>query len=72
MLDLSDARAVFAAFLAENSHKRSTLDASLMHVVEWAYNHAYAEGFADGKVAAIKEIKGEDTPWLPKAVKQSS
>ena len=37
MLDLNAIRAQFADYLASNASKRHSLDAALMHVVEFAY-----------------------------------
>jgi hypothetical protein len=42
-LDLNQVRAQFADFLAENSGRRHSLDAALMHVVESAYHKGLAD-----------------------------
>jgi hypothetical protein len=45
MLDLNAIRAKFAEYLANNANKRHSLDAALMHVVEYAYQR----GMQDAK-----------------------
>jgi hypothetical protein len=49
MLDLNRVRADFAAFLADHSGRRHSLDAALMHVVE----QAYQQGLADALVVPV-------------------
>lgn len=52
MLDLNAIRAQFADYLASNANKRHSLDAALMHVVEFAYQ----KGIEDAKTKTAEFI----------------
>lgn len=55
MLDLNEARRVFADHLGANADRRHSLDAALMAACEWAYR----KGLQDGADAEMERIAGE-------------
>jgi len=56
MIDIREARNVYAKYIGEHAEESKSLDAALMHVIEWTYNRSYAQGFADG--VAHKDEEG--------------
>ena len=49
MLDLNEARRIFAEYLASKPDTRWRMDAALAHVVEWAYRKGMEEGQQEEK-----------------------
>ena len=54
MIDVDEARTVYAEYLGKHANEKKALDAAFMHVVEWVYRRAFAEGQVEGERVALQ------------------
>lgn len=55
MIDVDEARTVYAEYLGKHAKEKKAMDAAFMHVVEWVYRRAFADGEKEGARVALQQ-----------------